>query len=191
MAEVNPETIGQSLYWSYANMVMAFVSLRRQDSAYGRIHYIIRNKTYYGLLRGTTKIGSFLKDEGLKVALAEFCCYCGRRDDLSLDHMIPRMKGGPHSADNLVVACRSCNSSKHARDLLVWMAAKREFPPLGVLRRYMKIVIAYSVQNGLMDVPLAEAHSVVPPLPFSIAHIPYKFPNPTDLIVFFFSDEEE
>src|SRR5436190_5321816 len=109
MAEVKPKTVGESLYWSYANLVMAWVSHIRGDSSYEKLHYIIRRKTYYGLLRGTTKIGSFLKDEKRKLSLSSFCSYCGSQDDLTLDHMIPRMKSGPHSADNLVVACRSCN----------------------------------------------------------------------------------
>ncbi len=191
MAEVMPKTIGQSLYWSYANMVMAWASLRRDDSSYQQIDFIIRNKTYHGLLRGTTTIGSFLKDERRKLGLSEFCSYCGGQDDLSLDHMIPRIKGGPHAADNLVVACRSCNSSKHARDLLVWMAAKQEFPSLTVLSRYLKIVLAHCVQNRLMDVPLDAAISLDPPLPFPMALIPHRFPAPVDLVAWFLSDEEE
>ena len=124
MAEVKPKTVGQSLYWSYANLVMAWVLRLRRDSSYGKLHYMIRNKSYYGYLRGTMKIASFLKDERRKIILSEFCSYCGSQDHLTLDHMIPRMKGGPHSADNLVVACRSCNSSKQGRDLLEWMAAE-------------------------------------------------------------------
>lgn len=73
MAEVTPKTVGQSLYWSYANLVMAWVSRIRGDSSYEKFHYIIRNRTYSRLLRGTTKIGSFLKDEIRKLSLREFC----------------------------------------------------------------------------------------------------------------------
>src|ERR1017187_1099714 len=86
--------------------------------------------------------------------VSEYCSYCGSQDDLTLDHMIPRLRSGPHSADNLVRACRPCNSSKHARDLLEWMVAKREFPSLTVLSRYLKIAIAHCVQQDVMYVPL-------------------------------------
>jgi 5-methylcytosine-specific restriction endonuclease McrA len=52
------------------------------------------------------------------------CHYCGkecqlyltdettRGDLLSLDHKVPRSKGGQHSLDNVVLCCLSCNSRK-------------------------------------------------------------------------------
>lgn len=41
------------------------------------------------------------------------CQYCGvRTTDLTIDHVIPRSRGGPHSWDNLVSACRACNHRK-------------------------------------------------------------------------------
>ncbi|HYW89814.1 MAG TPA: HNH endonuclease [Chloroflexota bacterium] len=44
------------------------------------------------------------------------CQYCGvRTRDLTLDHVVPRHRGGRHSWDNLVSACRSCNHRKGGR----------------------------------------------------------------------------
>lgn len=41
------------------------------------------------------------------------CQYCGRHShDLTLDHVIPRNKGGTHTWDNLVSACKPCNHRK-------------------------------------------------------------------------------
>ena len=42
------------------------------------------------------------------------CVYCGcdNRKTLTLDHVIPQSKGGKDSWDNLVTACRRCNSEK-------------------------------------------------------------------------------
>jgi 5-methylcytosine-specific restriction endonuclease McrA len=41
------------------------------------------------------------------------CQYCGvRTKDLTLDHLIPRHRGGRHVWDNLVSACRQCNHRK-------------------------------------------------------------------------------
>ena len=48
------------------------------------------------------------------------CVYCGSGEMLSLDHVIPRSKGGTDSAENLVAACQPCNSSKRDRDLTEW-----------------------------------------------------------------------
>jgi len=35
--------------------------------------------------------------------------------DLELDHVIPEFKGGPSTADNIVLACRPCNRGKGHR----------------------------------------------------------------------------
>jgi 5-methylcytosine-specific restriction endonuclease McrA len=40
------------------------------------------------------------------------CQYCGSDKDLSIDHVIPRSKGGGSSWKNLVTACKPCNSKK-------------------------------------------------------------------------------
>lgn len=40
------------------------------------------------------------------------CQYCGIARDLTLDHVIPRSKGGKSSWTNLVTACKKCNSLK-------------------------------------------------------------------------------
>jgi 5-methylcytosine-specific restriction endonuclease McrA len=43
------------------------------------------------------------------------CQYCGSRTDLTLDHVIPRALGGPHTWENVVTACAPCNGRKGAR----------------------------------------------------------------------------
>lgn len=40
------------------------------------------------------------------------CQYCGKKKDLTLDHVIPSSKGGTHSWNNLVTACKKCNAKK-------------------------------------------------------------------------------
>ncbi len=44
------------------------------------------------------------------------CQYCGRTAD-SIDHVVPRSRGGAHSWDNVVAACRPCNVRKRDRYL--------------------------------------------------------------------------
>jgi 5-methylcytosine-specific restriction endonuclease McrA len=41
------------------------------------------------------------------------CQYCGMRSrELTIDHVVPRWAGGPHTWDNLVACCRKCNLKK-------------------------------------------------------------------------------
>ena len=44
------------------------------------------------------------------------CQYCGCRDDkLTVDHIVPRTRGGKSTWENLVCACISCNNKKGDR----------------------------------------------------------------------------
>ena len=45
------------------------------------------------------------------------CWYCGVGNPSTVDHVVAKNKGGDDSLDNLVLACRSCNSAK--RDLAI------------------------------------------------------------------------
>ncbi|MDM7325247.1 MAG: HNH endonuclease [Thermus sp.] len=44
------------------------------------------------------------------------CQYCGRRGgELTVDHVLPKSRGGRSTWENLVAACRSCNLKKGDR----------------------------------------------------------------------------
>ncbi len=44
------------------------------------------------------------------------CQYCGKQTrDLTLDHVLPRHRGGRHDWENLVSACKTCNHRKAGR----------------------------------------------------------------------------
>jgi len=42
------------------------------------------------------------------------CQYCGAAAE-NIDHVVPRSKGGAHAWDNVVAACRPCNTHKEDR----------------------------------------------------------------------------
>lgn len=49
---------------------------------------------------------------------ANVCQYCGRkmrREKLTIDHIVPRSRGGNDSWNNLVLACLECNARKRNR----------------------------------------------------------------------------
>ena len=46
------------------------------------------------------------------------CVWCGRelwRRDLTLEHVVPRSRGGHMTAENAVVACRTCNKRRGSK----------------------------------------------------------------------------
>lgn len=55
------------------------------------------------------------------------CVYCGQvfdAEDLTLDHVQPRMRNGDMSAGNLVTACRACNTAKAGQPAWAYLARR-------------------------------------------------------------------
>ncbi len=44
------------------------------------------------------------------------CELCGKRAQLEVDHIIPRIKGGGHAVANLRALCTSCHAAKTAQE---------------------------------------------------------------------------
>ena len=62
-----------------------------------------KNIPYRGVLLNRNNV--FRRDKGE-------CQYCGSKKQLTLDHVIPRSKGGKTNWTNLVTACHRCNVIK-------------------------------------------------------------------------------
>lgn len=174
---MKPATVAELLYWSYANLAMAHSAVSANAMSFGQVHFMIRARLYKGLNAGTMKIGSLADDERLKMILPQACCYCASRDRLSVDHLIPTKRGGADTGDNLVWACRSCNSSKCATDALEWLAQRNQFPPLLLLRRYLKLAVELCQERQLMDSRIESALE----LPFALSAVPTSYPTPAHL----------
>src|SRR5947209_10921422 len=71
---------------------------------------VIRLVTYVHIPRGThrrkiTRRAVFARDDWT-------CQYCGSRSNLTVDHVVPRSKGGASSWENIVASCAPCNRRK-------------------------------------------------------------------------------
>ena len=180
-------TIGEHIAWSYANLARADAALKAGALKYGTVHHIIRQKLYKGLISGSMSMRSLYDDERLKMTMPQACYYCGSVDRLTADHLIPRIKGGADEADNLIWACRSCNSSKHARDMLEWMNARNDFPSILLLRRYTKIVARRCDAEGCLGAALTQCRDLG--LPFDVSLLPTEFPPLPELRRWVYPDQ--
>ena len=82
----------------------------RSPGAEIRLPSVVSLKTFIQPSRepAFTRFNVFLRDR--------FCCqYCGAREDLTFDHVIPRSKGGLTTWGNVVAACSPCNVRKADR----------------------------------------------------------------------------
>ena len=105
------------------------------------------------------------------------CTYCGQSAE-TVDHLIPRLRHGPDSADNLVPACRWCNSSKGGRDVFEWATSKGFFP-LAVIRRYLVLAWRWTERAQLLDAPMKALRASNPP--FRVGDIPWASGTPVML----------
>ena len=48
------------------------------------------------------------------------CAYCGRKHPTTLDHVVPRAKGGGQDRRNLIGACGACNLEKSDMPWFEW-----------------------------------------------------------------------
>ena len=71
---------------------------------------VIRLVTYVHIPRDThrrkiTRRAVFARDDWT-------CQYCGSRSNLTVDHVVPRSKGGTSTWENIVASCAPCNRRK-------------------------------------------------------------------------------
>ena len=75
---------------------------------------VVRLRTY----RRVPRVKRSVSRKGIILRDASICQYCGRKWDsreLTLDHVVPRSRGGESSWENLVAACTRCNNRKGDR----------------------------------------------------------------------------
>lgn len=65
--------------------------------------------------------------------------------------------------------------------MMEWMNSQNSFPPLMVLRRYLKLVVSYCIENNLMECPVNEVKNQKHP--FNIEYIPVSYPKPSELVL--------
>jgi hypothetical protein len=142
----NIRTVRQLIYWEYAKLIAG--------SAVGdRKNYRFVMYTFKKLDTGKMGPSNILRENKLLVDGEKVCAYCEAVcNDLQWEHIIPKSRSGPETIDNMVLACRGCNSSKGARDPFEWYGdgRKDEIPRL-VLGKYLKLVFDYHEQRGTLD----------------------------------------
>jgi 5-methylcytosine-specific restriction endonuclease McrA len=112
-----------------AETIEASASLVRSEKSALAAPAVIRVLNYVRLPRSDGRRVSrraILARDGFK------CQYCGNTRHLTIDHVIPRSRGGGSSWDNVVTSCEPCNVRKGAclpHEVDMWPSHKPR-PPL-------------------------------------------------------------
>lgn len=84
------------------------------------------------------------------------CIYCGNKTELTTEHILPRVCGGPDSPDNAIRICKTCNSKKGGKRLYEWFtrARKDEIPRIAE-GKYLKLLYDLHEKKRTLDTHLS------------------------------------
>ena len=109
-------TIREEIYYEYAKLI--------SRSAYGSLRRPFITDRFKKLRDGEIAVSGTMREWEREQELPKQCVYCGSMVELTTDHLIPRSRGGDDSADNLVLACQPCNTSRGEKGVFEWLGLK-------------------------------------------------------------------
>jgi 5-methylcytosine-specific restriction endonuclease McrA len=97
----------KAVFLDRVNIVSEYERVVRSPTFEFRLPSVVSLKTYVKPTRNPafTRFNVFLRDRFT-------CQYCGSREDLTFDHVVPRSRGGHTTWENVVTACSPCNLRK-------------------------------------------------------------------------------
>lgn len=148
-------TFGDNLLWCYATWQTLYTLVNMGETQLGKKFYMFRTIFFNKFKTGKQRISDLYNQNKIKLKAGDYCFYCGAeisKENLTADHVFPRIKGGTNDMDNIIFVCKSCNSSKGKKDLLEWFLLNRErFPSPFILGHYLRQIYLYAIEHGLME----------------------------------------
>ena len=139
------KTVKDLLYWQYAKIISASAGAGKKN--YGFIMDRFK-KLQSGDIQWSTSIREYVKEH----EQPDQCVYCGAKGDLTVEHMLPRSRGGPDIPENAVWVCGSCNSKKGSKRLYEWygLDSRNELPRIAE-GKYLKLLYALHENKGTLN----------------------------------------
>ena len=139
------KTIRDLIYWQYAKIISESAGAGKRQYGFVMDRF---KKLASEEISWSTSIREYVKER----EKAGECIYCGGRKDLTLDHILPRFRGGPDLPDNAVWVCKNCNSSKGSKRLYEWYGLDRRYDiPRIAEGKYLKLLYALHEQMNTLD----------------------------------------
>ena len=134
---------------------MADAACGMGKTKYDRLCFMIRSKAFKAYMEGKWQISDLYKQQIEKLQQSNHACaYCGKvfssPKEATIDHIFPRIKGGTNEMENIVFACKTCNSSKGDRDMFGWYIEHfGEFPSI-----YLTTILKRSISTHKLTISL-------------------------------------
>lgn len=139
------KTIHDEILFEYAKLI--------SRSAYGKLEWGFITSRFFKLKNDEIKISDTIREWEMEQMLPRRCVFCGSKKGLSTDHLIPRNRGGNDDADNLVLACKSCNSSRGDKGVFEWLGLKRKDSLHRLVAgKYLKQLLKIHEEKGTLNI---------------------------------------
>lgn len=138
-------TIREEILYEYAKLI--------SRSVYGTLQRGFITDRFKKLRDSIISMSDTSREWEREQELPKECVFCRSTLDLTTDHLIPRNRGGDDSADNLVLACKSCNSSRRERGIFEWLGLeKKDQLHRLVAGKYLKLLLRVHESAGTINV---------------------------------------
>lgn len=145
MPHASVKTIKDLIYWEYSKLIAGSTVGDRRN--YGFIMH-----AYQRLKNKQMKPSDILRENKKLFELGKVCAYCGSKESLQWEHIIPRVKVLIDTIDNQVLACHLCNMAKGGRDPFEWYGLEKKYEvPRIVLGKYLKLIYEIHKKQGTLD----------------------------------------
>jgi hypothetical protein len=146
MPPKNIKTIRDLIFWQYAKLISKSAGFGINQRAFQMERFIaLRN----GEINWSSTVREWLKEK----EKPNECIYCGSKDSLTIEHILPISCGGQNITDNTIMVCKKCNSGKKDKRLYEWfgLSKKDEIPRIAE-GKYLKLLYGLHEQRGSLDI---------------------------------------
>jgi len=139
------KTPREIIYYQYAKIIS-------ESSGFGKTNYGMIMTKWKKLVSGEIHWSSSVREWLKEKENPKQCIYCGEEKELTVEHILPKHCGGEDIPDNVVMVCKSCNSSKGKKRLYEWRGLNAKDTHHRIAEgKYLKYLYSLHERNGTLD----------------------------------------
>jgi hypothetical protein len=144
------KTIKDLIFWQYAKLISKSAGFGINERAFQMSKF---KELQEGKIIWSTNIREWIKEH----ENPNECIYCGIKQNLTIEHILPTSRGGPNTSDNTVWICKSCNSKKGDKGLYEYFGLEnKDKIPRIAEGKYLKLLYKIHEEKGSLDYNLED-----------------------------------